>query len=406
MKNQEDIHLAELAWQPYEGVMVAYGVQPKTVVAYLRQLNVVSEVDWFGATPYLMGINVLANQEGMVACLKDETCEYEPCISLSELVNNLAETFSADVRIGGFNANQLPQSETVEHTQVDPDRLVRVLEITDLSLESVPFCAMFQNLNLAALSLEGKKTVICYEVPESDFYPEMFVSNMPLVKLWVDSKDEKILALAYADSGEADSRSHSWKMQTEIAAGAVAQPSSDLNRRIRLDLGHGEAPSFIAKIAGCDEQKLADSFEKNGSEGFTQAAQALGIPQDMLAFLRGQIELESISEALTFKGRSWIRAWQNSVDLQEEFSLKSGPLPLIRRFAWKYPILSTVLNSLEAVIGLGLIGFGGYSFKKRQGYPKLLISGGMLLLADATLKGILGDPLGRYVGMMDQSEKS
>lgn len=384
-------------WQVQEGAMVGGKLDPEQVVSYLQQLNVVAEIDWFAATPHLMGINILRDQADGLAALDQPNGQFRLGAVLSELVEKLADRFAADVRIGQYHHSCLPAETVLPTPASKADTKVRVVEITDMPVSAVPFCAAANDLTIGSLALGSGKRALFYETTEDQIVDGSLVSQIPALGLYVSPLDQRILAVTSQESADPEALAiHSWTMKTQVVAGKVKNPDQVLIAAIRDFLGHGDTPARIAQYSGADPEELKAAFEIEGQPGMLRALMALGLPSSGAAYLFGNLDLDQIDAVELFHQPGWAKAIGSSVNLRINYSQSPGAQPLksLGQIAIKHPGLLRTLNLVEGVVALSLIGTGVFSriFNKRL--ANLSLASGSLMLLDAGIRFSLGRIVG------------
>ena len=100
--------MTDAPWTRVEGMMIASQLDPAEVAQALREKDVLVQLEWFEATPQLLGLNV-AVADGCVATVTEGSSEARPGLTLTELAQDLAQRFNAEVRLGSEHADALSQ---------------------------------------------------------------------------------------------------------------------------------------------------------------------------------------------------------------------------------------------------------------------------------------------------------
>lgn len=401
----------ESPWQIQEGVMVSVNADPKEVITYLRELNVVAELDWFPRTSHLLGINLLKTEADGVAALDSEDASLRVGCTIPEIAAALAEHFRADVRIGVHHSNGLPDGAILPKVPDKSEIITRVVEITQMPASSVPFCAAAENRTMGCLELFEDWRAVCYETTAEHVIEGALVSRIPGIGLYVSQNDQRAVAVLNSEIADPEALSvHSWAMQTKVVAGAVAYPSNKLVGELRLALGHKKAPTNIAQMLGKDPAALDHSFKISGQDGMVAAIQALGLPNSLSKFLYQQIELEEIPGSHVFHEPGWTKALGASVGIRAHDSQRSPKktkvLPLVwsYRLAAKYPILLRSSCIVEALIGTSLFGTGFYRLWNGRRFGRLQILAGLFLAAHSAIRAAIDRAIAPFVGELKEHE--
>ncbi|MBD3689161.1 hypothetical protein [Nanchangia anserum] len=391
--------------------MVAPHLDPHEVARELASLNVVAELDWYPATPHLLGLNILQNRAGGVAALDRADALYRVGATNAEVVRHLARHFQADVHIGDQSANDIPASVTFPEVGTDSPTL-RAVEITSMPAASVPFCAAAEGRSLGVRELDNGQRTVFYELPDEDFVMGAMVTMTPAVGFFVSPEDAKLVAVL--EQGEAAPESlavHSWTMRTLVIAGAVTSGDPQLEQRVRADLGHRENPRRVAGIVtDADAEGLETAFAMTGREGVLAALQALGVPAELASFLYGHVDLEDVPGADVHHKPGWRDALGSHVDILMGNNGVEEPafLSLYRRTYLERPWLGRGLALGEAAIGAALTVVAARAGTQRNAWHKIGGTLGAALLADSvaevTMATYLGQRLRRYRDAHDATE--
>ncbi|MBF1731148.1 MAG: hypothetical protein HXP06_05125, partial [Trueperella pyogenes] len=162
--------MTDTTWTRVEGMMIASQLDPDQVAQVLRESSVLAQLEWFEATPQLLGLNI-AVENGRVATLAEGAQDAQAGITVSELASQLASHFKAEVRLGGEHVDALPQGdsplaeflpEEVEETESG----VRVVEIGRTPASSVPLLAALEGVDVADVELDNGYRALLAEIPE------------------------------------------------------------------------------------------------------------------------------------------------------------------------------------------------------------------------------------------------
>ena len=396
-------------WQVQEGAMVAPSLDPDKVAAELASLNVVAEIDWYPATPHLLGLNVVVNASGGLAALDDADGAYRVGATVDEVARHLARTFHAEVQIGDTQVNEIAAGASFPDV-TDEEETIRAVEITSMPRSSVPFCAALEGRSVGCLELEGGQRAVFYELPSQDFVEGAMMTHTPAVGFFVAPSDAKLVAVLTAGEAAAESLAiHSWTMRTRYIAGAISPISPQLEERVRETLGHLENPRKVAEIVThADADALESAFAVTGRDGVIEAMRALGVPTDVASYLYGHLDLEDVPQAVVYHKPGWRDAIGTHFDIRmhDERDDHSPLMSFYRRNYLDRPWVGRGLALAEAGLGAALTVTCAKAGAQRSGWHKIAGTLGAVLLTDAvaetTLATYLGQRLRRYRG--EQSE--
>lgn len=378
-----------VSWNVQEGAMVAAKLDPIAVCQFFQEQNIVAEADWFPDTPHLLGINMLRNQADGLASLDEADEPLRVGAALPEVVEKLAEKFEADVLIGEYHANKLPADKPMPSRNADSTQRVRVVEISQMPVSSVPFCAASEGKTLGCISLPEGRIALFYETIRADLVEGSLISRIPALGLYVSDHDQRIVAVTSDESADPEKLAiHSWLLQNQVVPGAVENPDPVLLEAVREYLGHSSSPKHIAETAGCDAEQLAETFKIPGQDGMVRAIEVLGLPAEAAAFLYGRLELEDVPGIEIFHEPGWAAAMGHSVDMRILHSDEDAKTPfgILRKLEVEHPTLMKAANIAQLVVGVCLLGAGlvGVAGKKR--FSKLSLLGGAMLSLDGGLR--------------------
>lgn len=378
-----------VTWNVQEGAMVAAKLDPRAVCQFFREQNIVAEADWFPDTPHLLGVNVLRNQADGLASLDEAEEPLRVGAALPEVVELLAEKFAADVSIGEYHANNLPSDMPLPSRSGDREQPVRVVEISQMPVSSVPFCAAAEGKTLGCVTLPEGRIALCYETIRADIVEGSLISRIPAVGLYVSAHDQRVVAVTSDEVADPEKLAiHSWLLQTQVVPGAVENPDPALEEQIREYLGHSSSPNRIAETAGCDAHQLAQTFKIAGQDGMVRAIEVMGLPAEAAAFLYGRLELEDVPGIEIFHEPGWARAMGHSVDMRILHSDEDAKTPfgILRKLEIEHPTLMKVANIAQMAVGVGLIGAGLIGLAGKKRFSKLSLLGGVMLSLDGAIR--------------------
>ncbi|WP_122820427.1 hypothetical protein [Varibaculum vaginae] len=378
-----------VSWTVQEGAMVAAKLDPAAVCRFFQEQNIVAEADWFPDTPNLLGVNMLRNQADGLASLDEADQPLRVGAALPEVVEKLAEKFAADVLIGEYQANKLPADTPVPSRNADSTQRVRVVEISQMPVTSVPFCAASEGKTLGCITLPQGRVALFYETIRAEVVEGSLISRIPALGLYVSDHDQRIVAVTSDENADPEKLAiHSWSLKNQVVPGAVENPDSLLLEKMREYLGHSSSPKRIAETAGCDAEQLAETFKMPGQDGMVRAIEVLGLPAEAAAFLYGRLELEDVPGIEIFHEPGWAAAMGQSVDMRILQSAEDEKtlFGILRKLEIEHPILMKVANISQLAVGIGLLGAGLVGIAGKRRFSKLSLLGGIMLALDSGLR--------------------
>lgn len=378
-----------VSWTVQEGAMVAAKLDPHAVCQFFQEQNIVAEVDWFPDTPHLLGVNMLRNQADGLAALDDAEQPLRVGAALPEVVDRLAEKFAADVLIGEYHSNKLPADKPMPSRSADSTQPVRVVEISQMPVSSVPFCAASEGKTLGCVTLPEGRIALFYETIRGDIVEGSLISRIPALGLYVSDHDQRIVAVTSDEIADPEKLAiHSWLLQNQVVPGAVKDPNPALLEKIREYLGHSSSPKRIAETAGCDAEQLAETFKTPGQDGMVRAIEVLGLPAEAAAFLYGQLDLEEVPGIEIFHEPGWAAAMGHSVDMRILHSDEDQKtlFGILRKLEIEHPTLMKVANIAQLAVGIGLVGAGVVGLIGKKRFSRLSLLGGVMLVIDGGLR--------------------
>ena len=177
--------MTDAPWTRVEGMMIASQLDPAEVAQALREKDVLVQLEWFEATPQLLGLNV-AVADGCVATITEGSTEAVPGLTVTELAQDLAQRFNAEVRLGSEHADALSQNESpladfLPDEVDDTETPVRIVEIGRTPASSVPLLAALEGVDVADIELEDGYRALLAEIPEEK--SGWNFGDLPLVSL-------------------------------------------------------------------------------------------------------------------------------------------------------------------------------------------------------------------------------
>ena len=143
---------ASQRWNRTDGVLIAPGTTPEAVADAFAARGVVVRLEWFPATTHLLSLTLMTDVEGRVAVTPPSRGGVVPGPSVSELVESLAQEFTADVAVGPATFNALPDDVELPTISHHGSASARTVVISPMSAYMVPLQATLLERPLAVAS--------------------------------------------------------------------------------------------------------------------------------------------------------------------------------------------------------------------------------------------------------------
>ena len=375
--------MTEATWTRVEGMMIASQLDPDEVAQALRENDVLVQLEWFEATPQLLGLNV-AVSEGRLATLPQGSTQAVPGITVTELAEQLAQLFDAEVRLGAEHVDALPQGDSPladflpdEVEETDP---VRIVEIGRTPASSVPLLAALEGVDVADIELEDGYRALLAEIPEDK--SGWNFGDLPLVSLTMTDGDLHLYLVT--DDHLEHVLTYNWGMTTRIVVGSSTAEAVDPSV---VDLV-GDRPALreiASHVPGADVEALLYAQDFHGVHAINAVVKALGLPHGVAGFLSGAIEAAEVEGAVMHNARGISNAIGRSVDImmtgneEEQTPIQKAYMTVVSERPW---IIST-LATVEAAVGASLLVSTIKTPKPRSGWKVFAGVFGGAMLVDA-----------------------
>lgn len=381
--------MTEDTWSRVEGMVIAPDLDPKDLATELQSRGVVAKLDWFDATPSLVGL-VVGVSDGAVATLPKRAKNLQPGQQVVDLVRELAEALRGEVMIGdaSFFAMDKDQSAAlVEQAEKrGTDELVRLVEIGHTPPSAIPLLAAFEGVDIAELPLPGDKRMLAAQLPSSR--EDWYFGDLPVVVLSMKGDEFKAF---FAGSDDPESViSYNWGMEELTVAGAKGW-ENDIPENVADLVGSRSDILLIHEaVPGVDVEAAVEASALRGPEAVRKFVAALGLQADIAEFLLGHISVQQISGASLHHARGISNAIGRSVDIlidekHDGSKFWNAYTDLITSKPWLIP----VATGAEALAGVGLL----VAFRKREGsrgaLAKMGTAAGALMLFDSFAQNAL-----------------
>lgn len=376
--------MTDTPWTRVEGMMIASQLDPAEVAQALREKDVLVQLEWFEATPQLLGLNV-AVADGCVATITEGSTEAVPGLTVTELAQDLAQRFNAEVRLGSEHADALSQNESpladfLPDQVEDTETPVRIVEIGRTPASSVPLLAALEGVDVADIELEDGYRALLAEIPEEK--SGWNFGDLPLVSLTMTDGDLHLYLVT--DDHLEHVLTYNWGMTVRIVVGSSSVEAVD---PAVVDLV-GDRPALreiAAHVPGADVDALLAAQELRGAEAITGVVQALALPHGVAEFLSGTIEASDVEGAVLHAARGISNAIGRSVDIMmtstedAQTAIQKAYMAVVSERPW---IIST-LATLEAAVGASMLVSTVKTPKPRSGWKIFAGVFGGAMLVDA-----------------------
>lgn len=376
--------MTDTPWTRVEGMMIASQLDPAEVAQALREKDVLVQLEWFEATPQLLGLNV-AVADGRVATIAEGSTEAVPGLTVTELAQDLAQRFNAEVRLGSEHADALSQNESpladfLPDEVDDTETPVRIVEIGRTPASSVPLLAALEGVDVADIELEDGYRALLAEIPEEK--SGWNFGDLPLVSLTMTDGDLHLYLVT--DDHLEHVLTYNWGMTVRIVVGSSSVEAVD---PAIVDLV-GDRPALreiAAHVPGADVDALLAAQELRGAEAITGVVQALALPHGVAEFLSGTIEASDVEGAVLHAARGISNAIGRSVDIMmtstedAQTAIQKAYMAVVSERPW---IIST-LATLEAAVGASMLVSTVKTPKPRSGWKIFAGVFGGAMLVDA-----------------------
>lgn len=384
----------EQDWTRVEGMIIGRELDPATVAEELRERAILAQLEWFPASPQLLGMNVAVHDDN-VALVRDGAVETGP--ALADLAEELALLFDAEVRVGSSSADHLPEGESplVDSWEDDDDLSAdegsRIVEIGRTPASSVPLLAALEGIDLADIELADEHRALLAQLP-----PEKAGWNfgeLPLVTL--SRSEGEFQALLVTDDHLEHIVTHNWGMESLLVPGAHDDAADLADEIIDLVGDRPELRAIAAGVPGANADALIASASARGDDAVWKVVTALGLPSGVAGFLLGSLDADEVEGAQIHAARGISNAIGRSVDIMlSEPDSPAQPLwNSYQSIAIEKPWMIQAFATAEAMIGASLIALAVSADKPRSGWVKLGGVFGVLALIDS----IAELSLSRYV---------
>lgn len=381
---------ARSRWNRTDGVVIAPAQDPDALAAALRERGVVARMEWYPATPHLLGLTLLTDAEGRVAVTPPSRGGVVPGTRVSELTEGLAQTLAAAVSIGPASFDALGDQELPEPAEAGGAER-RTVVVSPLSAYTVPLQAALLDRALAVASVPGvDRRVIMYTGEGADLGAFGWDEDaLPAVILTADAEDLSVRAVTTVEDLEEDEAIYSWSMTSRYVWGGVDEPGPALRGLADELLADSTDAGLLAQaVPGADADAVADALGLSGAEGMVAMVGALGLPEWVGRVLTGRLAPAEVPGVVVHEPRGLSNAVGRSLGM----ALEDPDVPgsgLWRSYVTAVTDMPWLVRAgalAQATLGGVLI---GRAVRRRRVAGRLsagLLAGGVLLLTDAVVE--------------------
>lgn len=362
-------------WTRVEGMIIGHRLDPAEVAQELAGRNVLAQLEWFTSSPHLIGVSV-AVSEGTVALLPQGATTPTAGPTLSDLAEELAVLFEAEVRLGSAVSDYLTQDDASALATDDDDAMTgtsRVVEIGRTPASSVPLLAAMEGVDLADREMPEGRRALLAELPPTKVGWNF--GELPLVTLSMTDGDFQ--AFLVQDDHIENVLTHNWGMETLLVPGGV-----DSADALPVDVSDlvGNRPDLAAiagAVPGADVEAFLAAGYASGDNAVHAAVAALGLPDDVAAFLLGRIEIDEAEGFNTHLARGISTAIGRSVDimLTDSDTAVHPVFDAYQALSIDRPWIVRSAAAVEAAVGAGLMVL---ALRSRKPSPWWVKAGGVL----------------------------
>lgn len=397
-------------WTRVEGMIIALELDPRDVAKYLAEQAIVAQIEWYEATPNMVGLSVVTDGDHVGSLPKDskgakgdDALQIVPGPSAIDFIEALADKYQCEVMLGDMGVDRLPAGHNEAFANFEePDGPLRVVEISTTPASAVPLMAAFEGLDVADFEMpDGKRALISQLPPERAGW---FFGDVPLVALTVH--DSEFQAFFVEDDDPENVTTYNWGMTEVTIPGALKgnKKAEELTHELvgaKLEIGliHDAVP-------GVDKDLAFAATKKRGSEAIADFTKALGLPTQVAEFLIGIRGLDEIEGTEFHEARGVSNAIGRSVDImltnRESFSpIWETYSSTVRKNPWIVPLFAMT----EATIGTTLLVLSRGRGQKRTFVKKLGALAGVGLLIDSVAELALSKYASVHLHHDDEADK-
>ncbi len=381
--------MAEENWERVEGLVIAGALDPKELAKELASENVIATLEWYDATPQLVGVTVAVDGD-KVATITKRGRTIKPGPSVEEVAQKVAEKFHAEVRLGDVQVDNFVGPEEVAEAEAQEEAElkkvgalpIRVAEISATPSSAIPLLAAFEGVDLAELSHDEERKLLLSQIPGSR--SGWAFGDAPVVRLTMQG-DEFHAHFMPEDDPETVI-TYNWGMNELIVAGGRGWEKEAPEEVIDLVGSRDDILEIFAAVPGTDADAAVEAMKLRGSAAVTHFVRALGLDPQVGEFLLGWLTLEQVTGAKMHHARGVSNAIGRSVDIllnerraEREVGLWDLYTEVVKNKPWLVPTLAVG----EVLIAAGLLIGGRRQNGVRSTGSRWATAAGVVLLIDA-----------------------
>ncbi len=380
--------MTEIEWFAVDGMVIAGELDPLKLASFLKSHSVVAKLDWYDATPQLVGIRVVTDGTH-VGRLTPRAKHLKPGMTTEHLAEQIADKFEAEVLLGEFAADkyvdqvaeQIAAKASAAQPADETEETLRVVEIGGTPASAVPLLAAFEGVDIGELELAEEKRALLAQLPSkrSGYH----FGDFPLVSLTMHG--DEFQATLVKDSEPENVVGYNWGMNELVVAGGKGWDHAKVPEQVYELVGARSDLNQIVQAVGDGDAEAAFAATKvRGPRAVRQLVNALGLSDDVAEFLLGWKTAEQVPGVLVHHSRGISNAIGRSVDiLIDERKEGSRFWDTYSNIIETKPWLVSAVASLEALAGVGLLAVARPRQGKRSKGAKLGTLVGALLLLDS-----------------------
>ncbi len=352
--------MAEGTWSKVEGMVIAGALDPMKLAEELKSQGVVALLEWYDATPELVGVNLVV-EEGYVGTLSKRGKTVRPGPSLEEVAESVAEKFSAEVRLGDIQVDRFVESDAVEEARKAEEEEaekhsalpIRVAEVSATPSSAIPLLAAFEGVDVAELGHDQDRQILLAQVPGSK--SGWTFGDAPVIRLTMQG--DEFHAHFMPDDDPESVITYNWGMNELLVAGAKGWDKEAPENIYELVGPAGDIRAIYEAVPGVSLEEALEAAKMRGSGAVTRFVRALGLDPQIGEFLLGWLSLEQITGAKVHHARGISNAIGRSVDilLDERRAEKSSSFwdaytHIVQTKPWLIPLLAAGEAAVAAAL--------------------------------------------------------
>lgn len=393
--------MADIEWSRVEGMVIAPDLDPMELATHLRDSAVVAQIEWYDATPHLVGIRVASDGEH-VATLKKRGRVFHAGPTRDEFAKEIAHAFGAEVMIGEIHVDEISgdHSTLISGMESESDDLpVRIIEIGRTPSSAIPLMAAFEGVDIAEIEMPEGKRLLAAQVPPHRV--GWYFGDAPLVTLTMHG--DEFQAFFVREDDPESVVAYNWGMNEVTIAGAQGWDEAVSQATHALIGARPDIEAIHDAVPGIDAEAAFAASQQRGPQAVAAFVAALGLSPDITAFLTGAKMLDQIDGAVVHHARGISNAIGRSVDiLLDERSDGSRFWESYTDTIVSKPWLVPAATAVEAAVGTTLLVIGRRRGGRRSLPAKVGTLFGVWMIADSVAQNLLAKYTARRAHRRDQ----